>query len=71
MKELEQRVWAAAFSLALQHDVEFIGTYDAHRGIDDISGFSCAEQADFAVVKLREALQCADSECLYPVKERW
>jgi hypothetical protein len=67
MTGLEQQVWAATFA------AEFSREWDFRRrnGVDHqgISGFSCAEIADEAVTKLREALACDDSKYLLPVIE--
>lgn len=68
MTSLEQQVWAAAYAAEFARESAF---RQAHAGypIDAISGFSCAEIADVAVIKLREALTGDDREYLLPVKE--
>ena len=67
MNELEKMVWAAAFANKVQKDVEFCHKYSMP--IDSINGFSCAELADLAVDKLREAMISEDKKYLYPIKE--
>lgn len=67
MTALEQQVWAAAFAAEFSREWEF----RMRHGVDpqELSGFSCAEIADVAVEKLREALTCEDSKYLLPVIE--
>ncbi len=67
MTALEQQVWAATFAAEFSREWEFRTRHGLDR--DEISGFSCAENADEAVTKLREALTCEDSKYLLPVIE--
>jgi hypothetical protein len=67
---LERQVWAAAFVARFAEDLQFRRSRHVG-GIDDISGFSCAEHADSAVTKLREALNGPDAEYLEPTKKGW
>jgi hypothetical protein len=70
MTALEQQVWAAAFAAAFEADRILYYRYgDGTKTVDDIAGFSCAEIADVAVQKLREALTGPDREYLIPVRE--
>ena len=64
MTNLEQQVWAAAFAEKFKLEYEFNSRVGSA-----VDGFYCAEIADLAVEKLREALQCEDREYLMPVKE--
>jgi hypothetical protein len=66
---LEQQVWASVFAAEFSREWEFRVTHGKEP--DRLSGFSCAEVADEAVEKLREALTCEDSKYLTPVTERW
>lgn len=65
MTEIERAIWAAAF--ALEHNKEY--WFIKNNGLDhsqnrEVNGFSCAEIADEAVGKFREALRCVDGEYL-------
>ena len=68
---LERMVWAAAYANEFARSLDFILTYKSNQTIDNVSGFACAEIADVAVEKLREALTGDDKEYLLPVKEGW
>lgn len=65
MNSLERAVWAAAFVAEWHKERELQRLH----GIPPADGFSCAELADDAVQKLREAFECDDAEHLLPVKE--
>lgn len=67
MTDLEKQVWAATYSAEFSREWEFRTTYGKDR--EAISGFSCAEVADAAVEKLREALTGPDREYLMLVTE--
>lgn len=71
MGGLERMVWAAAYANEFARSLDFILKYKSNQTIDNVSGFSCAEIADVAVEKLREALTGDDREYLLPVKEGW
>jgi hypothetical protein len=67
---LERNVWAAAFAAEFSLTRDFLHSNPGHsRTTDDISGFSCAEVADVALKKYREAVTGADREYLIPVQE--
>lgn len=67
MNEIEQKIWATAFANAFEEDR--ILFYEGGRPLADISGFACAEIADVAVEKYREAVTGPDAEYLLIVKE--
>lgn len=72
MNDMEKMVWAAAFAQAWDREYRFIKTHQVpHLTVDGISGFSCAELADLAVEKYREAMTGDDHQYLLPVKEDW
>lgn len=71
MNEIEKMVWAAAFAAAFQHELDFRQRHARAGDIDGISGSSCAETADVALQKYREAMVAFDCEYLTPVKEGW
>lgn len=70
MKELEQQIWAAAFAAEFSYWRQLYMKATYHT-IDHISGFTCAETADVALEKFREAVTGPDREYLIPVKEGW
>lgn len=72
MKELEKLVWAASFAAEFASQRKLYNSTPGSRlTIDDISGYACAEVADVAVEKLREAFSEADGSYLLPVSEGW
>lgn len=72
MNPLEQQVWAAAFAAAWIREYDFRRTNPGdHLTIRGISGFSCGELADEALLKFREALACDDGKYLTPMEESW
>jgi len=72
MNDMEKMVWAAAFAAEHAKELKFRQDHPrAHLPITGISGFSCAELADLALERYREALVCDDAEYLLPVKEKW
>ena len=72
MRDMEKMVWAAAFAQAWDHEYRFRVTHRRdHLPVDGVSGFSCAELADLAVEKYREAITGDDCQYLIPVKETW
>ena len=68
MNELEQKVWAAAYAAVYANELNF---YKGHGMPEKVCGFNCAEYADEAVRKLREALTSDDGQYLYPITEKW
>jgi len=69
---MERMIWAAAF--VAEHARELMFRQDNprdHLPIQGISGFSCAEIADLALARYREAMYCDDAVYLIPVKESW
>lgn len=66
MTSLETQVWAAAFAAEFSRQHEF---FTQHGKPERVSGFNCAEIADIAVEKLREALASDDAQYLTLVKE--
>jgi len=69
--ELEKLVWAASYAAEFSNERRFYSsTPGCKKTIDDISGFSCAEVADVAVAKLREAFTGEDREYLLPIREK-
>ena len=73
MTDLERQVWASAFVAEFSRERRFLQETPIQHGrtIDDIGGFSCAEVADVALAKFREAMACEDAQYLTPVKEGW
>ncbi len=72
MSELEKMVWAAAFAAEFSREYAFRFTHAVpHLPVDDISGFTCGEIADLALVKFREATNGDDAQYLIPVIEGW
>lgn len=72
MNNMERMVWAAAFAAEFAKERKFRDDHQvAHLPLKGISGFSCAEIADMALEKYREAITCDDAEYLIPVKETW
>jgi hypothetical protein len=72
MNELEKMVWAAAFAAEFSREYAFRFTHAVpHLPIDGISGLSCAEIADLALDKFREAVTGDDASYLTPIKEVW
>lgn len=69
MGDLERQVWATAFAAEWSQEREFRRKHGGDQG--DISAFSCAEQADEAVEKFRDAMGGNDAKLLIPVKEGW
>jgi hypothetical protein len=69
MTEMDKLVWAAAYAAEFAQSRAFLGAHG--REIDSISGYSCAEVADVALEKYREAIKSDDAEYLTPVKEGW
>jgi hypothetical protein len=70
MSPLEQQVWAASYAAEFAKTRKFYETYGNGRfSIEDISGFSCAEVADVALEKFREAVNGPDKMYLIPVIE--
>lgn len=66
MTEMERLVWAAAYAAVFAND------YEERRGRDsEPDGFSCAEVADLAVAKYREAMTGIDAGYLMAVEEKW
>jgi hypothetical protein len=69
---MEKMIWSAAFVAEWHHERVFRQTHRRdHLPVDGMPGFSCAEVADEALKKYREALVCDDKEYLIPVKENW
>jgi hypothetical protein len=68
MNHLEREVWATAFAAEFARERKFKMEHGGGT-VEDISGFSCAEIADSAVERLREALSGDDAEYLLPVSE--
>lgn len=63
-------MWAAAYANEFNYYRRLYHDNAGHSyTIDNISGFSCAEVADVAVQKLREALTGEDRGCLLPIQE--
>lgn len=71
MSEMERLVWAAAFAAEFSRERDFRARHASAGDIDGISGFSCAETADVALEKYREAVRGEDREYLAPVVEGW
>ncbi len=69
MNSLEQQVWAAAYAAEFSRERRFIQLHDANKTVEDVHGYSCAEIADVAVTKLREALTGPDQHYLMPSRE--
>ena len=70
MTPLEEKVWAAAYANEFNYYRRLYHDNAGHQyTIDDISGFACAEVADVAVEKLREALTGENAPYLLPVQE--
>ena len=69
MTNLEQQVWAAAYAAEFNSERRFIQLHDANKTVEDVHGYSCAEVADVAVKKLREALTGPDHHYLLPSRE--
>ena len=70
MSEMEKMVWAAAFAVEWKSQLDRLAPTDT-RPWKNVSGFSCAELADEALLKFREAMRCDDKEHLLPIKEGW
>jgi hypothetical protein len=70
MSNLEQLVWAAAYAAEFAKVRKFYEDASTRLTIDDISGFACAEVADVALEKFREAIKGDDAQYLLPVIER-
>jgi len=68
MTNLETQVWAATFAAEFARERKFQMEYGGGV-VEDINGFSCAEIADSAVERLREALNGDDAEYLLPVTD--
>lgn len=67
MNAIEQYIWAAAFANIFEKERQL----SLLRGEpDSLSGFTCAEIADTAVEKYREALKHPDAEYLLVVKDK-
>ncbi len=72
MTELEKMVWTATFAAEFSREYAFRQTHGVpHLAPEDISGFSCAEVADLAVEKFREAINGIDGNLLVPSVEGW
>ncbi len=70
MTEMEKKVWAAAFASAYESERwQRMNTPGPHESVDDISGYSCAEIADAALDKFREAMTSDSREHLALMKE--
>ena len=70
MTEIEKTIWASVFAGSFLRDYEFYYKYgNGTKTIDDIYGFSCAEIADEAVEKYREAIFSEDVQHLLIAKE--
>jgi hypothetical protein len=68
MNDIEKKIWAAAF--ANEFCKIFAEKYPRECSTDGIKGFSCAEVADVAVKKFREAMSCDDKNYLLPIEEK-
>ena len=69
MSDMEKMVWVASFAAEFSRERAFL---DSHgKSIDDVSGFSCAEVADVALDKYREAIRSESAEYLTPVQKGW
>jgi hypothetical protein len=67
MNELEKMVWAAAFANEFGRLRDrYYNEPGSKRTVDDISGYGCAETADTAVLKLREAMTDDPEKILLP-----
>lgn len=71
MSEMERLVWAAAYAAEFARERDFRHSYPSAGDVTGISGFSCAEVADVALEKYREAIACDDAKYLLPVNEGW
>lgn len=71
MNDTERLVWTAAFAAEFMNSRSFLQQHCSEQTIDDISGYSCAEVADVALEKYRQAINSPDAEYLIPVKEGW
>lgn len=67
--DVEKLVWAAAFAAEFAQDRALLNAHGKEP--DSISGYSCAEVANVAVEKYREAIKSDDAGFLMPVKEVW
>ncbi len=68
MTNLETQIWAHTFAGEFLRERKFQMEYGGG-DVETINGFSCAEIADSAVERLREALNGDDAEYLLPVIE--
>lgn len=68
MTELEEKIWAAVFAKVLCDERAFNHRYN--QPDREVSGFMCAEVADEAVEKFREAVSCEDAKYLLLIQEK-
>jgi len=67
LNNMEKLIWAASYAAEFSRVRERMDKYG--RSIDDITGYSCAEVADVALLAYREAIKSDDAGYLTPVKE--
>lgn len=65
MTKTERDIWVAAFAAMYIRDFDARHTGLVRGGVDSISGYACAEVANAAVDKFREAMAEDDDGYLY------